>query len=487
MKLYIENHSYDYELENLIRAFFINEKIEKIYNGDVIGDDYVYSALEELNNSIRIVVEYKKDDVCLTDEKLINKTDADNCEFFICSMLFDILSKASGKKLKWGMLTGIRPVKLLRSLYNKMGKEKAMFYFENDLKVSHEKAILASEIADRQMPFISRSTPYSFSLYLSIPFCPSRCNYCSFISQSIEGCKKLIPKYLDLLCSELEYTGKIVKDLNLQLDSIYIGGGTPTTLSESQLKTLLNAINENYDTNICKEFTVEAGRPDTITKEKLNVLKSANVSRISINPQSLDDMVLEAIGRKHSSKQTIEAFELARSLGFSNINMDLIAGLNMDSLESFSETIEKIVKLSPENITLHTLALKKSSDLKIKGKRVSHQENKLVQKMVELAYEKFQKNLYKPYYLYRQSRMIDNLENTGFSKDGFESAYNIFMMEEVHTVLACGASAVSKMVNPYTNKIERIFNFKYPYEYIERFAELIDRKKKVKEFYAKFL
>ncbi len=487
MKLYIENHSYDYEVENLIRAFFINEKIEKIYDGNVQGDNYIYTAVKESDNSAQVIVSFKNMDSFLTDEKLVDKDSFLDYEFLLCSMLFNVLTKVSGKKLQWGMLTGIRPVKLFKSLCSEMGDEKALSYFENKLKVSCEKTKLSFDIAKRQMPFIKRSAPNSFSLYISIPFCPSRCNYCSFISQSVKGSQKLIPQYIDLLCEELKYTSKIVKKLNLRLDSIYIGGGTPTTLSEMHLKILLDAINENYDVNCCKEFTIEAGRPDTITKEKLTVIKEAKASRISINPQSLNDDVLQAIGRKHTTQQTLNAFKLARELGFNNINMDLIAGLNNDSLKSFTNTIDKILDLSPENITLHTLALKKSSDLKIKGKQVSQEENKLVQDMINLAYDKFRKNNYNPYYLYRQSRMIDNLENTGFSKEGFESSYNIFMMEEVHTVLACGASAVSKMVNPYTNKIERIFNFKYPYEYINRFSQLIDRKSKVGEFYATFL
>ncbi len=486
MKLYIENHPYHYELENLIKAFFANEKIEITYDPKDLGEFYIYTAKKDFDDTIELYLKYKHASSELSDSVVISKKEQHDYEYHFALMIFSMLTKVTGKKLKWGILTGIRPVKLFRSVCEKLGEEKTLEHFRNNLKVSEEKTELALNIAKRQKAIIENSDERSFSLYVSVPFCPSRCNYCSFISQSIEGSKKLIPEYLKLLCEELKATAFIANELKLKLKSIYIGGGTPTTFSAYELSKLFETINNCFDCNKCLEFTVEAGRPDTVTSDKLQAILDAKATRISINPQTMNDDVLNNIGRKHSSRQTIEAFELARNMGFDNINMDLIAGLSGDTLESFSNTLQSVIKLSPENITLHTLSLKRSSQLNIDGKLLSLEENSLAENMIKLAYTVFSENHYVPYYLYRQRKMLDNLENTGFCKESYECVYNVFMMDEVHTVLSCGAGAVSKLLNPFTGKIERIFNFKYPYEYISRFSELIERKQKVGEFYAKF-
>ena len=486
MILYICNHDFKYEVESLCRAFFINEKFEIKYNNDKACDFYIFTALDKINDKLKISIEIKKDSLILKEEKIIEDTDEKTTEYELCFLLYKMLCKFTGKTLKWGMLTGIRPVKLFRELSKTQTVEKAEDLFKNKFLVSQEKTTLAKTISKNQENIINKSSANSFSLYVSIPFCPSRCNYCSFVSQSIEKCKHLIPEYLDLLCREIKTTAKLAKKLNLNLKSIYIGGGTPTILEAEQIKILTSEILNNFASSELMEFTFEAGRPDTISKDKLLAIKNSQVNRISINPQTLNDDILIAIGRKHTVLQTYKAFELARDLGFNNINMDLIAGLEKDTLENFSKTIKNTLKLSPESITLHTLALKKSSNLNLAGKQVKENFNTLVENMLNLAYSKFSDFSYEPYYLYRQSKMLGNLENTGFSKPGFKSAYNIFMMEEIHTVLAVGAGAVTKLKNPYNNKIERIFNFKYPYEYISRFDELIARKEKVSEFYDEF-
>ena len=278
-------------------------------------------------------------------------------------VLYDILCEYYKTKLSWGVLTGVRPTKLYRNFVNENSVEYADKYFYDKLRVSDEKIAMCKKIEHNQRDIISMSDERSFSLYVSIPFCPSRCSYCSFVSQSVEKAKFLLDDYIKLLIKEIKFTADIAKKLNLKLLSVYIGGGTPTTLSPKQLEVLLFEIISDFDFSYCKEFTVEAGRPDTVTKEKLKAIKSFPVSRISINPQTFNDEVLQTIGRRHTAEQTIKAFELARECEFDNINMDLIAGLTGESLDSFQQSVDKVCALSPESVTVHTLALKRSSAL----------------------------------------------------------------------------------------------------------------------------
>jgi oxygen-independent coproporphyrinogen-3 oxidase len=331
---------------------------------------------------------------------------------------------------------------------------------------------------------IKLSKDNSFSLYVSIPFCPTRCSYCSFVSHSIQNAADLIEPYVDLLCKELEINSKIAYDLGLRLETIYFGGGTPTTLSAAQLDKILTAIENNFDLSNLREYTVEAGRPDTVTKAKLDTLKSHNVQRISINPQTFNDNVLEQIGRKHTSKQTIEAFELARQCGFKNINMDFIAGLNTDTFESFKLSIDKAIELGAESITVHNLALKSGAYLVTENEYYDLSRKNLATAMVDYSYKALKGNQYYPYYMYRQSKSLGNLENVGWCKDGYDCLYNVYMMDETHTVFAAGAGAVTKLKNQKTSHIDRIYNFKYPYEYIDRFDEVLNKKQKIIEFYS---
>ena len=306
------------------------------------------------------------------------------------------------------------------------------------------------------------------------------------MSQSIEKCAKLIPDYLQLLIKEIEYTATIAKNLKLKLETVYIGGGTPTTLDDIQLAKLIEAVNLNFDMKDCREFTIEAGRPDTINKAKLYAMKNGNVNRISINPQTLNDSVLETIGRKHTAQQAIEAFSLAREVGINSINMDFIAGLPGDNYESFCNTVDKICSLSPEGITIHTLSLKRSSYLNIKEKSKINNNSNDLKYTLGKTYEKLAQKGYHPYYLYRQSRMVENMENIGWAKMNHDGLYNIYVMDETHTILACGAGGVTKLKEYKDNKIERIFNYKFAYEYISGFDEMLQRKRKVEEFYEKF-
>ena len=471
MNLYIHNHKYHYEMENLTRAFYFADEVRVIHEYEAPGEPYILTSVDDC-----VSVEVKTDGF----HEQLSAPLGDDDELTMARLLYALLSKATGRELPWGILTGVRPIKLFSSLAEKDGEEEAERYFCDALLVSAEKTALAKQVASNQSAIIARSGKRSFSLYVSIPFCPTRCSYCSFVSQSIEKAKKLIDGYLPLLLSELRCTADLAKQLRLRLESVYIGGGTPTTLSAEQLDLLLSEIEADFDLSDCAEFTVEAGRPDTVTREKLLTLKKHPVTRISINPQTFNDSVLEAIGRKHTSQQTLDAFYLARELGFDNINMDLIAGLTSDTPESFRNTLSTVRALDPESVTVHTLAVKRSARLNASD---AQREHGYTAQMLADATRELTCGGWEPYYLYRQSKMLSNLENVGWAKPGYFSPYNVYIMEETHSILACGAGAVTKLRDTASNYLERIFNFKFPYEYISRFDELIARKERVVSFY----
>ncbi len=478
MNLYTVNHSFHYELENLTRAFFPNEKIT-VFPSESIPDSldapYILTTFGE-DMSVSVVYGDFKETLC---EKTGNADD----ELTMATLLYRILSNLTGVSLSWGLLTGVRPIKLFRRLCEQMGEEKTQEYFLRDLLVSEEKTALARVTCVNEQKILSLSQKDSFSLYVSIPFCPTRCSYCSFVSQSVEKAKHLIDPYVDLLCKEIEVTAQIAKSLNLRLETVYIGGGTPTTLEAPHLTQLLKAIRENFDMSTCREFTVEAGRPDTITEDKLRALIEGGCDRLSVNPQTLSDEVLQNIGRRHTVQDFFRSFHLARKVGFRHINTDLIAGLPGDTPESFRKTIDGICALSPESVTIHTLSMKRSSKLTEDNMQIMREDTQNVSQMLTTAYNALSAEGLAPYYLYRQSRMLGNMENTGWSKPGFEGLYNVYIMDETHTILACGAGAVTKLRDPYSDRIERIFNFKYPYEYNARQEELISRKDAVAPFY----
>ena len=472
MYLVIKGHSFKYECEKLCREFFPDRDIRAVFeeNG---GDDSVVTEITDERISVSYLGLEKS-------EKRRAGMSENDLERVLAQLIFKVLGEKTGYYPKWGILTGIRPSKVMMNCENTLGREKARDYFKNELLVSEEKISLSSEVADRERKILSLSTPDSFSLYISIPFCPTRCSYCSFISHSVESVKKLIPEYIERLLDEIKITGEIASDSGLRLETVYFGGGTPTTLSGEQLKRISDGIYQSFDMDNIREYTVEAGRPDTLDGEKLASLKNCGVTRISINPQTFSDSVLEVIGRHHTGEMTENAFRLARQAGFDNINMDLIAGLPTDTVESFRNTLEKTLALSPENITVHTLSIKRSSHLG--SEKTDYSDALTAEKMLSAAGERLRQS-YAPYYMYRQSKTLGNLENVGWCKEGREGLYNIFMMEEAHTVLACGAGAVTKLKAPRGAEIERIFNFKYPFEYIGKYAELVERKKRIKEFY----
>ena len=475
MNIYI-NHEFHYETENLVRQFFPNEKLNVIQG---IPEQTVQNDIISSVKDGEIYTEFSgESESCHFDD-----TDTKTIERKMAVCLYNVFVRVTGRKQPWGILTGVRPIKLFRRLSEQGGKDYAKDYFINKLLVSEEKTDLSAVTEGYERKILELSKPRSFSLYISIPFCPSRCSYCSFVSQSIEKAQKLIEPYLELLCKEIEYTAKIAGECKLQLESVYIGGGTPTTLNAQQLEKLIDTVNKSFDMTNCREFTVEAGRPDTIDSDKLTAILNGGADRISINPQTLNDSVLEVIGRKHDSEQTISAYKLARKVGFKHINMDLIAGLPTDTVESFKNTLDRICELSPESITVHTLAMKRSSRLTQEGNAVDTDKEVPAAKMLRYCEKKLFEENYHPYYLYRQTRMEGNLENVGWSKDGYDGIYNVFVMDETHTILGCGAGAVSKLKKPMSEELSRIFNYKYPYEYINGFEEMLKRKEQVKVFY----
>lgn len=477
MNLYVKNHNFHFELENLTRLFFPNEKITVIRDFLEPQPPYIYT---EVSDKITISVNIGSFDKSETAVKKL--TDDDN-ELVSAQLLYKLLCDFTGLTQPWGILTGVRPVKLLRRLAEESSEEQAVKKFEKDFFVSNEKIALSRETEHNERKILELSKPESFSLYVGIPFCPSRCSYCSFVMASIERAEKLIEPYTKLLCEEIKQTAEIANKLGLRLETVYFGGGTPTTLSAEQLDTVLRTVNNSFDMSTCREFTVEAGRPDTIDIAKLFALKENKVDRISINPQTVNDEVLKTIGRKHTAQQFFDAFELARKCGFDNINTDLIAGLPTDTPESFKNSLDSIVRLNAECITVHTLCMKRASRLTTEGVTLDLQQARDAREMLAYTQNILGQNEYIPYYMYRQSRMVGNLENVGWSKKGFESLYNVYVMDETHTILACGSGGVTKLKRNNPDYLERIFNFKYPYEYIDRFDELIQRKSGIMQFY----
>ena len=477
MNLYVKNHNFHFELENLTRLFFPNEKITVIRDFSEPQPPYIYT---EVSDKITISVNIGSFNKSETAVKKL--TDDDN-ELVSAQLLYKLLCDFTGLTQPWGILTGVRPVKLLRRLAEESNEEQAVKKFEKDFFVSNEKIALSRETEHNERKILELSKPESFSLYVGIPFCPSRCSYCSFVMASIERAEKLIEPYTKLLCEEIKRTAEIANKLGLRLETVYFGGGTPTTMSAEQLDTVLKTVNKSFDMSTCREFTVEAGRPDTIDIAKLFALKENKVDRISINPQTVNDEVLKTIGRKHTAQQFFDAFELARKCGFDNINTDLIAGLPTDTPESFKNSLDSIVRLNAECITVHTLCMKRASRLTTEGVTLDLQQARDAREMLAYTQNILGQNEYIPYYMYRQIRMVGNLENVGWSKRGFESLYNVYVMDETHTILACGSGGVTKLKRNNPDYLERIFNFKYPYEYIDRFDELIQRKSGIMQFY----
>jgi len=377
----------------------------------------------------------------------------------------------------WGALAGVRPTKITTKHMLEGGTPKSADKLMKDVYfVTNDRRRLAVDCSVSTVNAAHLLEPTDVSLYVGIPFCPTRCSYCSFVSRTVGKKTELLEPYLDALMKEMEITGRLLKESGRHIRSVYIGGGTPTTLTSTQMAKLLDAIHSSFDLSRCLEFTVEGGRPDTLNAEKLRTIFEHGADRMSINPQTMEDHVLRACARPHKAADVVRAYHEAVDAGFKAINMDLIAGLPEDTVEGFKRSLDAVAALNPANITVHTLALKKGADLF--EKRVSLPTAEEVTEMVAYANETLRRLGYKPYYLYRQKYMSGSFENVGWSRDGLDCLYNIYMMEEVHTILSLGGGGMNK-VNFPDGSLKRFHNPKFPEQYIEMIDDVLQQKEEM--------
>ena len=387
---------------------------------------------------------------------------------------YDLLSSSLGKTLDWGILTGVRPTKLYNQLVRDGGIDHAIRILKDEYYLSDSKIDLLYRTYLTQSKIFYDKSKNAIGLYVGIPFCPTRCLYCSFTSNKIT--KDAATKYIKALAKEIDAVSDIFARKGKYVESIYIGGGTPTSLDEEDFETLLKLVSKSFVTEKLKEFTVECGRPDTITAEKLKLISKYGAKRISINPQTMKAETLKLIGRNHTPEEIIDAYKLARNSGDYVINMDLITGLPKETEADFTNTLNEIVNLGPENITVHTLAVKRASRLIDEDKDYAFKQAGVVRNMLNAGSKILADAKFNPYYLYRQKHMAGNFENVGYCLDGYQSLYNVRIMEEDQTIIALGAGGISKMYYPAENRIERIPNVSNYEIYIERIDEMIQRK-----------
>ena len=477
---------YEYDIHSIVKAFYPEKNI-RVITPDTDADkaaeflserDALQGSITFGDFSVKMKLEEAEYDWNWIKEGL----EAFSHEYkdAFKGFLYKSLCAHTGKVLPWGNMTGIRPTKIAMSqLQEGKSPEEILTYYQEKHYVSEEKARLSIEIAERERKLLS-TLHYEdgYSLYIGIPFCPTTCLYCSFTSYPIVMHKKRVDKYIDCLIREMDYVRKVYQDK--VLDTIYIGGGTPTTLEADQLDRLIRALKERFDFRTVQEFTVEAGRADSITREKLEVLYKHGVDRISVNPQTMNQFTLNTIGRRHTVEQVIEAYHMAREIGFSNINMDLILGLPGEDVAEVTHTIEEVKKLNPDSLTVHSLAIKRASKLAqwIQTHDISCINN--TDETMQIAMEGAKALDMQPYYLYRQKNMSGNFENVGYAREGKYGIYNVLIMEELQTIVALGAGSITKRVCP-DGRIERCDNVKDVELYIDQIDEMIERKCKLLE------
>ncbi|MGB8454549.1 MAG: coproporphyrinogen dehydrogenase HemZ [Anaerocolumna sp.] len=505
IQIFLSKDEYEYEIHSLVKAFYIEEQI-KVYKPSFI--DGVSS--KDQGNSLEIYIEFEdtiikvkavqngtelypnikfdlteqnncqKEDVSISPVYYTRESGGANIKYDrnqLKRTLYSCLSYLTGKKLPWGTLTGVRPAKIaFEKLERNFSDADIRTYMSEQYLCSDEKINVSLQVAKREIALLQEMDyQKGYSIYIGIPFCPSTCLYCSFTSYSLERYGNSIELYLDALYKEITYAGTC--GLNKKLTTIYLGGGTPTTLTAHQLNQLLSHIEATFDFTFVLEYTVEAGRPDSITADKLKVLKNHGVTRISINPQTMSQYTLDLIGRKHSVGQVIDTFHMARDFGHDNINMDMIIGLPGEKIADVAHTLAEINKLKPDSLTVHTLAIKRAARLNIQKEDYQDMVPTDTLDMLKLTWDYAKSANYLPYYLYRQKNMADNLENIGYAQYGKEGLYNILIMEEKQSILALGAGALSKFVFHEENRIERVENVKSLKDYIERIDEMIERKR----------
>lgn len=490
-----DEEKYKYDIEMLVNSFFpvreqVDEKELTLYinkNADSISVFLFEGFLEEYADMGDHMDKYMERLLERADGKCVSR-DKKEIKNVMKQLTYKALSKYTKRTLPWGILTGIRPTKLAMAVLEQENiseaqededytNEKIRRLLQDYYYVSEEKTKLAIDIARREKKIL-RNIDYNdgYSLYVGIPFCPTTCLYCSFTSYPISMYKEKSDKYVDCLIKEIDFCSRKFK--SKKLNTIYFGGGTPTTLTSGQLNRLLTEIERSFDFSNLLEYTVEAGRPDSITPDKLKVLKNHNITRISVNPQTMKQETLDIIGRRHTVEQVREAFYMARETGFDNINMDFIVGLPNETIEDVQGTMEEVLKLNPDSITVHSLAIKRAARLNMfkDNYREMTIENNI--EIMRLCSEYAKKLNMMPYYMYRQKNMAGNMENVGYAKEGKAGIYNILIMEEKQTIAALGAGAVTKYVFPEGGRIERVDNVKNVDQYIERIDEMIGRKEK---------
>lgn len=473
------------------------EEIEVVLNKDDESfneEDLNIWLTFTLGSKITVHGVLKKEKITFESEyekEITLQIDLSNKEYFkwvknaVLRVYLSLLQKYTGIQQKWGILTGVRPTKLLhQKMRDGIPIDQAHQQLKEDYLITDEKISLMQKIVDRQLSVVPDlyELKNEVSIYIGIPFCPTKCAYCTFPAYAINGRQGSVDSFLGGLHYEISKIGKWLKDNEINITTVYYGGGTPTSITAEEMDMLYERMYESFpNVQQIREITVEAGRPDTITEEKLNVLKKWNIDRISINPQSYIQQTLKAIGRHHTVEETVEKFHLARKMGMNNINMDLIIGLPGEGVEEFTHTLNETEKLMPESLTVHTLSFKRASEMTKNKQRYKVAERSEVEKMMNLAEEWTSKHGYVPYYLYRQKNILGNLENVGYAKENQESIYNIMIMEEMQTIIGLGCGASSKFIDPKTGQITHFANPKDPKSYNEGFKEYTEKKIKFLE------
>ena len=473
--LIFKGHDFEYEIQAVAKIFIPRVRFQLCRENEITeAENQILTEYDKIQNLMRVEIVLHQKKYAVSAPACAEKAEQ---EFQLCQMLYTGLQKLTGYQPPWGMLTGIRPVrKILDKLGQGLTPEQACAELKQKYLISDKKLKLARDTALVQKAILPHSLK-EIGLYISVPFCPTRCSYCSFVSHSVESAGNLIPEYVQKLCEEIKILGQLIQKYHLSVQTVYIGGGTPTAISAQQLMQVMQAVQKYIDISHIREYTVEAGRADTITEEKLTVIKTMNADRISVNPQTLQDSVLKEIGRNHTARQAVDAFLSARKLGFDNINMDVIAGVPSDDFAGFSDTLQKILALAPDSITVHTLTVKRAGTL-YHDTQYQNTEISEVEKMAEYSAKILPESGYRPYYLYRQKNTLGNLENVGYARAGKENIYNILIMDDRQTILGAGCAASSKIITPDGN-LTRIMNYKFPYEYIQRFEELMQKKQQI--------
>lgn len=483
--VYLDGHNYEHDLFELIRVFFpkdeivfIKDRMEYKNQGYLVQNILSHRegkllSVSSIHYNGTIIKDFLED---IDSINIHRNTLEQNIKVGIKKSIYNCLVTLSDNDVPWGILTGIRPVKIVHDLMGKNIPVNTIYsILRNEYKLAENKANLIISIANKQRKYIYPISDKYFSLYVSIPFCPTRCVYCSFPAYALGRYDNLIETYVDKLIYEI----RNIKDImsNKTINTVYIGGGTPTAIPTIQLERIIKSIYNNFDKNKIKEFTVEAGRPDTINTENLSMLKDMGIRRISINPQTMNDKTLKLIGRNHTSSDIIKSYNLAKNIGIDIINMDLIIGLPGEGIEEIKSTLREIEKLNPENLTVHTLAVKRGSKFKEEMDSYTIESQKILQFMLDETINFSERMNLIPYYLYRQKQILGNFENIGYCKENLECIYNVSIMEEKETIIAAGVGAISKIYYPEENRIERIPNYKDLLQYLNRVEDLIDRKK----------